>query len=155
QRGASRQKQRLRSRARARRDPIERLARLAQIDAIVFHEGALEPDLAEGSIEQRVVLSALERGAERQDRAIPVMRARVRQAARDLAGDAIAIEAGEHLQLLELIGLPPELAVEIGQLLARDDQRRRQRHGALERLDRFASALAVAQADALQVVDVG
>ena len=47
------------------------------------------------------------------------------QADRDLACDTITIEAGDHLQLIELLGVAVDRAVEIGELLARRHQARR------------------------------
>ena len=61
----------------------------------------------------------------------------VRQADRDLALDMRAIEPRDHLQLLELVGSPPERAVEIRELFASGNQARRQRDGLFERVDRL------------------
>ena len=49
-------------------------------------------------------------------------RARVRQADGDLPLDVIAVEAGEHLQLLELVGAPIDGAVQVRELFARRNE---------------------------------
>ena len=86
-------------------------------------------------VDLRLVRAALERAAQRQHGEIPVAGARLGQADGDLSRDVIAIEAGDHLQLIELLGVAVERAVEIRELLARRHQAGRQRDGRLERLD--------------------
>src|SRR5262249_12591949 len=101
--------QRLARRARVGRNRLQRLARLAQLDAIVARSRALEPDGAERLVEQRIA-RALQRRAEREDRAVEVPGARVGEADRGMARDAIAIDVGEPPQLIDLFGAPVQRA---------------------------------------------
>src|SRR5437764_1319810 len=87
--------------------------------------------------------------------AIFVARASVGQADRDVPRDAIAVEAGEDLQLLELVGAASDIAVELGELLARRNQSGRYRHGLFECVDGLRSPACIAEAHAEQVVGVG
>ena len=153
QQRAAVERQHFAGRRRARGDALERLARLAQEGAIVARP--LQPDLAERAVDLRLVRAALERAAQRQDGEIPVAGARLRETDRHLTRDVIAIEAGDHLQLIELLGVSIERAVQIRELFARRHHAGRQRHGFLERLERVGQALQLAQADAEQVVRVG
>ena len=144
--------ERLAGRRRARRDALERLARLAQERAIVARP--FEPDLAERAVDLRLVRAAFECAAQGQHREIPVAGARVREADRHLPRHMIAIEPGDDLQLLELFGVTAERAVEIGQLFAGRNQARRERQRLLERLQRIGQPLLLAQADAEQILGV-
>ena len=116
------QRQRLARGARARCHALERLAGLAEECRVVAR--ALQPDLAERAVDLGFGRMALERAAEREHRQIPVAAARVRHADGDLPLDAIAVEAGEHLQLLELLGAAVRRAVQVGQLFARRNEAR-------------------------------
>lgn len=79
----------------------------------------------------------------------------VRQADRDLPCNAIAVERGEHLQLLELIAAAVGGTVEVGELFAGRDHPRRERDGAFDRAQRLGVAPLLAQAQADEVVRVG
>jgi hypothetical protein len=121
ERGAPGEQQRFARRARQRGDAFERLARLLQRHTIVSRERALEPHLSEHAIQPRVVVVALERGTQREDRGVPPVRTRMGEPDGDLPRDEAAVEPGEHLQLLELIGAPIEIRIEIRQLFANGD----------------------------------
>ena len=62
---------------------------------------------------------------------------------------------GQQLQLFELVGASIERSVDVGQFFARGNERRRQRHGPLEGLQRLGALSLLAQAEAEQVVRVG
>ena len=80
----------------------------------------------------------------------------LRRPTRDLPLDVIAIEPGEHLQLLELVAAAAERAVEVRELFARGDEARRQRGDRLlEGALRLGRPALVAKTECPQVVGIG
>ena len=86
-----------------RRPAPQRFERLAQVHAVVVRLRPIEPHLAERAVDERLAGRALERAAKRQHRHLLVAGARLRQAERDLTLDVVAIEARDHLQLLDFL----------------------------------------------------
>ncbi len=79
-------------------------------------------------------------------------RARVGEPDRHLPLDVIAVERREHLQLLELFRPAADGAVQVGELLARGNEPRRERDRMLERFLRRPELTLFAQAEAEQVL---
>jgi hypothetical protein len=67
----------------------------------------------------------------------------------------IAVEAGNHLQLFELLGVAIEGGVQIRELLARRHQAGRHRDRFLELLQRVSGVSLLAEAEAQQILRVG
>ena len=65
-----------------------------------------QPHLAQRPVDFRLVRIALERAAQREHRQIPMAGAGVRHADRNLPLHMIAVESGQQLELLDLVGAP-------------------------------------------------
>ena len=79
----------------------------------------------------------------------------MRQRDADLPLDAVAIESGQQLELIQDVGAPGLRGVQVGQFLPSRDQSGRHRDGFFERLFGVGPAVQVAEGEAQQVVHFG
>ena len=111
---------------------LERFDGFVEREAVVARFGVLQPHLAERVINPRVFGRAFERGAERDNGRLRMARPRFGERDHHLALDTVAIESGEHLELIQDVGPACPATVEVRQFLARGDEPGRHRHRLLE-----------------------
>ncbi len=145
-------------RARGRRpgsDSFERLERFVEGRAIVPRLRILQPDPSQRLVDDGLIRRPLEGCTKGDDGGLRVAGTCLSQPHRDLALDVVAIQTGEDLKLIELVGAPVLRRIEIGQFFARGHETRRECHGLFERALRLEGPPAVAQAKAQEVVRFG
>src|SRR5262249_56607498 len=111
--------------------------------------------LARPAVQGRLGLGALESARQGEDGRVPVTHAGMSETDRHVTLSSTSIETREYLQLIQLVRTAIELTVDVRQFLACGDERRREQHGLLERLQCVGGAMLVTQAHAEQVVRVG
>src|SRR5947208_7155281 len=111
----------------------------------------VDTHMAKLAVDKRLTRCALQRDAQREHRHFLVAGARLRQAERHLTLDVLAIEAGDHLQLLDFFVMTPRRSVEVRKLLARGDVSGRERDGLFKRQDGIADPMLVAETEAKEI----
>jgi hypothetical protein len=109
-------------------DSFESLERFVEGRAIVSRLGIFQPDSSQRLVDDRLIRRPLERRAKGDDGGLRVTGTGLSQPDSDLAFDVVAIQAGNDLKLIELVGAPVLRGVEIGQLFARGNEAGGERH---------------------------
>ncbi len=153
QQRAAQQHERFRIVVGARRR-VQRFERFLERDAILARLGEVQPHAAERDVGVGVVRIAARRRPERLHCVCGIADRGVRQPQRDLARRP-RLERPQHGELGDAIVGPSEPSVDVGELFPRLQHRRRQLDGSLQRDQRLARLLRVAQAEPEHVLRLG